>query len=135
MPFGTAINGKGNGMSDIEELVKKYVACWHEPDPADRRKTIAEVWAETGVYRNAGAEFHGHEGVYDAVTEAYEAFVKNGYEFRVAKVDTNHDAVRYQWVMTAAAGGEPASIGTHVATTGADGRFVRDYQFVDKAPS
>jgi hypothetical protein len=32
-------------------------------------------------------------------------------------------------------GGEPDSIGTHVATVGADGRLLSDHQFIDKAPS
>jgi hypothetical protein len=128
-------DSKDNGVTDTEALVKKYVSSWHEPDADSRRKAIAGIWSENGVYSNAGADFHGHEGVFDAVTEAYEAFVKNGYEFQVAKVDTNHDAVRYQWVMAAAGDNEPASIGTHVATLGADGRIVRDYQFIDKAPS
>ena len=37
--------------------------------------------------------------------------------------------------MVPAGGGEPDSIGTHVAIVGADGRLVSDYQFIDKPPS
>jgi hypothetical protein len=122
-------------VSDKEAMVGKYVASWHMPDPELRRQAIAEVWDEAGVYRNAGAEFHGHKGVEEAVTEAYEAFVKKGFVFQVAKVDVNHDAVRYVWEMRPAAGGEPDSVGTHVAMVGPDGRMVQDHQVVDKAPS
>lgn len=37
--------------------------------------------------------------------------------------------------MVRARGGEPDSIGTHVAVVGADGRLVNDHQFIDKPPS
>ena len=37
--------------------------------------------------------------------------------------------------MVPAGGGEPDSIGTHVAIVGADGRLVSDHQFIDKPPS
>lgn len=43
--------------------------------------------------------------------------------------------VRYRWEMVPAAGGEPDSIGTHVAMLGDDGRLISDHQFIDKPPS
>jgi hypothetical protein len=119
-------------MSGREKIPAAYVAIWHEPDAEVRRKAIAELWAEDGVYFNSDTEFRGLKGVEDAVTEAYEAFIKNGYVFNVVYVDTNHDAVRYQWKMLPAAGGPPAAIGTHVFTVGADDRIVCDHQFIDQ---
>ena len=121
-------------MTDSETLVQRFVHTWHEPDPQARRRAIAEIWAEDCVYRNAHAEFHGREGIEEAVSAAHEAYVMNDYVFNVAQVNTNHDAIRYVWKMVPAAGGEPASIGTHVVLVDADGRMVNDHQFIDVAP-
>jgi nuclear transport factor 2 (NTF2) superfamily protein len=122
-------------MTDVEGMIEKYVASWNESDPVTRRRVIDAIWAEDGVYRNARTEFKGRAGIQDAVTEAHDAFTANGFVFRLASVDTNHDAVRYRWEMVPKAGGEPDSIGTHVAMVGTDGRLVCDYQFIDKPPS
>ncbi|HUA71424.1 MAG TPA: nuclear transport factor 2 family protein [Solirubrobacteraceae bacterium] len=122
-------------MTDIDSTIEKWVASWNEPDSAARRSVIDEIWAADGVYRNARTEFNGRSGIEDAVTQAYDAFSANGFVFRVAGVDANHDAVRYRWEMIPTAGGEPDSIGTHVAMVGMDGRFVSDHQFIDEAPS
>ncbi|HEY4828772.1 MAG TPA: nuclear transport factor 2 family protein [Solirubrobacteraceae bacterium] len=122
-------------MSDINAVIEKFVASWNEPDAAARRGVIDDVWSTDGVYRNARTEYPGREGIAQAVTEAYNAFGANGFVFRLASVDTNHDAVRYRWEMVPAAGGEPNSIGTHVAMVGGDGRIVTDHQFIDKPPS
>lgn len=121
-------------MSDIDALIEQWVASWNDVDPAARRRVIDELWAPDGVYRNATTEFIGRSGVEEAVTRAHEAFSANGYVFRLASLDRNHDALRYRWEMVPAGGGEPDSIGTHVAMVGTNGRIVSDHQFIDKAP-
>jgi hypothetical protein len=122
-------------MELIDDMIRSYVASWNERDPAKRDVTIEKSWSPDGIYRNATAEFEGYDGIADAVTAAHDAFVANGFVFTLANVDTNHDAVRYRWEMLPASGGEPDSIGTHVAVIGTDGRLVSDYQFIDKPPS
>jgi SnoaL-like domain len=122
-------------MSDIEAMVEKYVASWSVPDEETRRGIIAEIWAPDAVYKNPIAEFNGLQGIEDAVTEAYDMFATQGYTFRVAKVDSNHEAVRYTWEMTPAGATEPEVIGTQVVTLDEQGRMQRDFQFVDKAPA
>jgi nuclear transport factor 2 (NTF2) superfamily protein len=122
-------------MASIDEMIRSYVASWNESDPGKRELTIEQTWSSDGVYRNVTTEFEGYDGIARAVTAAHDAFVANGYVFTVANVDTNHDAVRYRWEMLPANGGEPDSIGTHVAVVGSDGRLVSDHQFIDKAPS
>ncbi|MGO9902942.1 MAG: nuclear transport factor 2 family protein [Solirubrobacteraceae bacterium] len=121
-------------MTDSETLVQRFVHTWHEPDSHARRRAIAKIWAEDCAYRNARVEFHGRERIEEAVRAAHEAYVMNDYVFNVTQVNTNHDAIRYVWEMVPAAGGEPASIGTHVVLLDADGRMVNDHQFIDLAP-
>jgi nuclear transport factor 2 (NTF2) superfamily protein len=122
-------------MTDINTTIEKFVTSWNDPDAQARRQVIDEIWSEDGVYRNASSEFHGRAGIEQAVTNAYNAFTSNGFVFRLAGIDTNHDAVRYRWEMVPREGGEPDSIGTHVALVGGDGRLVSDHQFIDKPPS
>lgn len=122
-------------MTDTNTIIEKFVTSWNDPDAAARRQIIDEIWSQDGVYRNARAEFHGRGGIEEAVTAAYNAFSSNGFVFRLAGLDSNHDAVRYRWEMVPAAGGEPDSIGTHIAMVGSDGRLVSDHQFIDKPPS
>lgn len=122
-------------MNDVEGMIKSYVASWNEPDPAARRRVIEETWTPDGIYRNATTEFAGYQGLEDAVTAAHQAFSANGFSFRVAGIDRNHDAVRYRWEMVPTGGGDPDSIGTHVAMVGTDGRLVSDHQFIDKPPT
>jgi SnoaL-like domain len=122
-------------MASIDEMIRSYVASWNESNPAKRDLTIQRTWSPGGIYRNATAEFEGYDGIARAVTAAHDAFVANGFVFTLANVDTNHDAVRYRWEMLPASGGEPESIGTHVAVVGSDGRLVSDHQFIDRAPS
>ncbi|MYS81516.1 nuclear transport factor 2 family protein [Embleya scabrispora] len=119
-------------MSEIEAIVEKYVATWAEPDAEIRRKNIAELWAENCVYSNTATVYRGRDGIEEAVTEAYENFVPKGFGFRVARVDATQEAVRYQWEVVPAAGGEPTMTGTQVVIFDADGRMVRDHQFIDK---
>jgi nuclear transport factor 2 (NTF2) superfamily protein len=122
-------------MASVESMIDRYVESWNEPDPTERRRVIDDVWSGDGVYRNATTEFQGRNGIQQAVTEAYSAFTANDYRFQVTSVQINHDAVRYQWEMVPAAGGEPDSIGTHVAMLGKEGRLISDHQFIDKPPS
>ncbi len=34
---------------DAGDLVRRYVAVWHEPDAELRRKAVHELWAEDGA--------------------------------------------------------------------------------------
>jgi nuclear transport factor 2 (NTF2) superfamily protein len=122
-------------MPSIDEMIRSYVASWNDNDAAKRDLTIEKTWSPDGIYRNATAEFEGYDGIARAVAAAHDAFVSNGFVFTLAKLDTNHDAVRYTWEMVPATGGEPDSVGTHVAVVGGDGRLVSDHQFIDQPPS
>jgi nuclear transport factor 2 (NTF2) superfamily protein len=122
-------------MPSIDEMIRSYVASWNDNDAAKRDLTIEKTWSPDGIYRNATAEFEGYDGIARAVAAAHDALVSNGFVFTLAKLDTNHDAVRYTWEMVPATGGEPDSVGTHVAVVGGDGRLISDHQFIDQPPS
>jgi SnoaL-like domain len=122
-------------MSDIQTTVESYIATWSEPDPEIRREAVAELWAEDAFYRNQFGEYHGRAGIERAVGEAYELFATRGFTFTVDRIDVNHDVVRWVWHVLPPGGGAPEAVGTQVVSLDADGRMVRDHQFVDRAPA
>src|SRR5579875_2294122 len=75
----------GEQMTGKPEAVQKHVAGWHEADPVLRRAAISELWSDQAVYRNSGTEFRRHEGIANAVTEAYEAFIRKATSSRWSK--------------------------------------------------
>jgi hypothetical protein len=124
-------------MSNLNELVERYVAVWNEPDPERRRRSIAELWPEDGAHFTPSLEVRGHAAHETRVAGAYEKWVKaRGFIFRSANnADGHHDTVRFNWEMVPAAGGKPAAVGFDFLVLGADGRIRFDYQFLDIPPA
>jgi hypothetical protein len=112
---------------DPGDLVRRYVAVWHEPDAEMRRKAVHELWAEDGAQvlqppeemRRAAAGLgfpslvlraRGHEELEARVTRTYHEFIASGqYTFRSrANADRLGDVVKFNWEMIPAGGGEAA---------------------------
>jgi hypothetical protein len=100
---------------DPKELADRYVAVWIEPDTEQRRKRIAQLWAEDGVHilepplevRETAATLgmtptlkaRGHDALQVRVTRSYEQFIAPGeFVFRArdnaARLD---DVVKFSW--------------------------------------
>jgi hypothetical protein len=119
-------------MSVDDGLVERYLAVWNESDPERRRKEVSEIWAADGLYANTGQEFHGHEGIEAAVTEAYNDFVAKGFAFRLHAHSVNHGAARITWNMAPKDGGDIAARGTQYLILAEDGRIRTDHQFPEE---
>jgi ketosteroid isomerase-like protein len=112
-------------------LISRYTAVWNEPDPAARRRAVAELWAEDGVEYTEAAEHRGHDALEARIAGAYEQFVApGGFVFVPAEdVATHHDAITFTTHLVPAAGGAPVWSGTVFVLLDQDGRIRRDYQF------
>src|SRR2546423_1822500 len=108
-----------------QTLFDRYVAVWNEPDPAARRRAIAELWAEDGVESPEPAEHRGHHALEARVAGAHDQFVATGEFVFVAgeEVLTHHDAVTFTTHMVPAAGGAPVWSGTIFLQLDEDGRI------------
>jgi hypothetical protein len=121
-------------VSDLTELVGKYLDIWNEPDADSRTKAIAEVWAGDGSYTDPMAAVQGREAIAGLVTAVREQFP--GYVFKlISNVDTHHNLARFTWELVPAAGGESVVIGFDVAVANQDGQLRDVYGFLDKVPS
>ena len=131
------------------ELAAKYLALWNEPDPEQRRRTIAELWTEGGTHilqppeeiREIAArpglgltailEARGHEAIEARAASAYEHWVGSaGLSFR-GRDDAERlgDVVKFHWEAVGE-NGETFGVGLNFLVLAADGRIERDYTFV-----
>jgi hypothetical protein len=145
-------NTHGDFMTAIVpgDLVRRYVAVWHEPDAELRRKAVRDLWAEDGAQvlqppeemRQAAAGLgfpslvlraRGHEELEARVTRTYHEFIASGeYTFRSRdNADRLGDVVKFNWEMIPADGGEAAGAGLEILVLGTDGRITTDYQFIE----
>jgi uncharacterized protein len=118
-------------MSEITQLVDRYIAVWHEPDAEQRRRSVARLWTEDGVQFTRSREIRGHTALEERVEAAHEEFVKTGgFLFRhLGEVQGHHDALTFSWEMVPADGGDVAATGTIFLLLSEDGRIRLDYQF------
>jgi hypothetical protein len=134
---------------DPKELADRYVAVWIEPDTEQRRKRIAQLWAEDGVHilepplevRETAATLgmtptlkaRGHDALQVRVTRSYEQFIAPGeFVFRArdnaARLD---DVVKFSWEMVRTNDGEVSGVGLEVLVLD-DDRIRVDYQFIER---
>ena len=139
---------RGVAISDLDNIVDRYVAVWNEPDADRRRRAVAELWTEDAVHflqppnevREAAAaldvtavfQARGHRELEARVGRAYEQFVAPGeHSFRSQGTDTRlGDVVKFRWEMVSTSGAV-ASVGLEFLVIDADGRIRLDYQFIE----
>jgi hypothetical protein len=120
-------------MSDMNELVQRYLAAWNETDPAARQAILAEVLASDATYTDPLVAVQGRDGL-DATIAAVQGQF-GGLVFSLGgAVDAHHDTARFTWHL-GPAGAEPVVIGFDVVVIGADGRIRQVLGFLDKVPA
>jgi len=136
--------------NDLKTLTDRYIAIWSESDPERRRAAVRQLWSPDGVHvlqppqamRQAAEglgfdrlvlEARGHDALESRVARAYEEFVAPGaFVFRSrGDADRLHDVVKFRWEMVSRSDGDVAGAGLEILLLGADGRIVRDYQFIE----
>jgi hypothetical protein len=132
-----------------DDLARRYVALWNEPDAEARRVAIRQVWAPDGgqlttppqeiveAARSVGfpappLAVRGHRELEARVTHAYEEFIGSGkYVFRAAgRAQRLGDVLTLRWEMVPAEGGDVAGAGLDFLTLDGDDRIRMDHQFV-----
>ena len=119
---------------DLDEFARRYIAVWNEPDPAVRRKQIAELFADDADHYTPSVHAHGHAALDERIISAYTRWVLAGeYRFEaVPGANGHHDAVRFTWHMVHLADRQVISVGFDLITVDDEGRILTDYQFVDR---
>ncbi|WP_051966068.1 hypothetical protein [Kitasatospora mediocidica] len=118
-------------MSQLNDLLNRYVAVWNEPDAAVRRNGVAQLWVPDGIHYTQTRKFRGTDALHARVTEAYEQFVAgSGLRFRSGEnLVTHHDVAKFNWEMVPASGGNVLAVGFDFLLLDQSGRIFVDYQF------
>ena len=117
----------------MNEIVERYLECWNQTDPVERRALIDAVWAADASYTDPLADVRGREAI-DALIGAAQAQFP-GLVFSLGgPVDANHNQARFTWHL-GPDGGEPLVIGFDVAVADASGQIAAVHGFLDKVPA
>jgi hypothetical protein len=125
-------------MINVADVVSRYMAVWNESDAEARRQRIRDVWAPEGGTCNRTIDAHGYGEIEARVVGSWSKWIREGkYVFRPMNVAAHHDAVKFDWKMTAVETGVVEGVGVSFLILGPGGKIVADYQFnptVNEAP-
>jgi hypothetical protein len=136
-------------MTETHAFAEKYVALWNEPDAAERRRMIAELWtedgrhilqppeeireiaAQPGIAMSAILAAQGYAEIEARAASVYEHWVgSEGLSFRGRDdADRLGDVVKLHWEAIAT-DGAVFGVGLSFLVLAGDGRIQRDYTFV-----
>jgi SnoaL-like domain len=83
-------------MSNVNEVVVRYLKAWSERDPNWRRDLVAQTFTEDGAYIDRVHKGRGHDGVDAMIAKAQAQFP--GYSLDLASgIEAHHNYVRFGW--------------------------------------
>jgi hypothetical protein len=114
-------------LSLAKSVVSRYCSAWSKVDPAERKLTVEEVWAERGEYLDS-QPIHvvGRKGLAAEIGKFQQQFP--GAHFRCDTVRAHHGFLGYTWAMVMADGTERFK-GMDFGEIDSAGRLVRIVSF------
>src|SRR5215813_15569810 len=85
-----------SAMSNLTDLVDRYIAIWNETDEERRRNMIARTWTEDSTYLDPLMRGEGRIGI-DAMIRGVQAQFPGLLFRKTSEVDAHNDRVRFSW--------------------------------------
>src|SRR6185312_3592873 len=121
-------------ISNVNEVVVRYLAAWNEREPKKRRELVAKTWAEDGTYVDAARDGKGHDSLDAMIATAQGHFP--GYRLNLASgIEVHHDYLRFSWAAGGTADAPLFIKGTDFVVLDGDGRIESVVGFTDAAPA
>jgi hypothetical protein len=121
-------------MSNVNQVVVRYLAAWNEREPAKRRELVAKTWTEDGTYVDAARDGKGHDSLDAMIATAQGHFP--GYQLNLASgIEVHHDYLRFSWAAGGTADAPLFIKGTDFVLLDGDGRIKSVVGFTDAAPA
>lgn len=120
-------------MSDVKNLVDRYIAIWNDTDAGSRRALIARTWTDDASYVDPLMHSQGHAGLDTMIAGVQQRFPDFRFSL-LGKPDAHADRLRFCWAL-GPAGGEAVIKGTDFATVSKDGRLRSVTGFLDQVPA
>src|SRR4051812_4652623 len=99
-------NEKEHPMSDVTQVVDRYIAIWNETNPEQRRDLITRTWSEDASYLDPLMKGDGPAEIDAMIAAVQQQFP--GHQFRLlGPVDSHNDRVRFAWELTPGDGQPP----------------------------
>jgi acetaldehyde dehydrogenase (acetylating) len=119
-------------MSNLTDLIDRYIAMWNETDAERRRVLIVQTWTTGATYVDPALKSDGRAEIDAMVQTVQQRFP--GYRFRrTGPVDTHHDRARFAWELAPEDG--PAVVtGIEVALVAGD-QLAAVTGFFDQVPA
>ena len=121
-------------MTEIDQLIDRYIAIWNETDPERRRDLIAQTWSEDASYLDPLLSGDGNDGIDAMIRGVQERFPNHRFR-RTGEIDVHHDRVRFAWEVVPPEGQAPLVAGVDFGVVAADGRLQTITGFLDQAPA
>ncbi|GGS19354.1 MULTISPECIES: nuclear transport factor 2 family protein [Actinokineospora] len=120
-------------MSDLKELVDRYIQLWNTTDAETRAAQAAEVLTDDVVFVDPVMEVQGPAAISAGIGAVLEQVP--GHELTLlGAVDAHHGIARFRWQIAPAGGGESVIEGFDVVVA-EEGRLKGIYGFIDKMPA
>jgi hypothetical protein len=100
-------------MSDVKDLVDRYIAIWNDTDAASRRALIARTWTENARYVDPLMASDGHDGLDTMIAGVQQRFPEFRFSL-LGKPDAHGEHLRFSWAL-GPRGGEAVIKGTDFA--------------------
>jgi hypothetical protein len=117
-------------MAQIADVVRAYVAAWHEKDELARRKLLADAWREDGLYQDPNADIHGREKLLQHIGGFHQRFPGCHFELPES-IDEHHGQFHFVWKLIGS-DGRTLLTGRDFGLTDEVGRIVRIAGFFDR---
>lgn len=119
-------------MSDMKDLVDRYIAAWNETRSGCRQELIARTWTENARYVDPLMASEGHAGLDAMIAGVQQRFPDFRFSL-LGKPDAHGEHLRFSWAL-GPHGGEAVVKGTDFAVV-KDGRLHEVTGFLDQVPA
>lgn len=119
-------------MSDMKDLVDRYIAIWNDTDATSRRALIARTWTENARYVDPLMAGDGHGGIDTMIAGVQQRFPDFRFSL-LGRPDAHGEHLRFSWAL-GPQDGEAVVKGTDFAVI-RDGRLQAVTGFLDQVPA
>jgi hypothetical protein len=118
-------------MTEVMDIVYRYVAVWNEPAADERRRRIRSLWTPDGTSCYRLAEACGYEAIEARVSGSWDKWLREGhYLFRPqSDAVSHHNVVKVNWEMRTVADDKLEAAGLSFLIMNSNGCIQHDYQF------
>ncbi|MGW5051212.1 nuclear transport factor 2 family protein [Actinokineospora sp. NPDC004072] len=120
-------------MSDLKELVDRYIQLWNTTDADTRGALATDLCTADAVFVDPFMEVQGPDAINAGIGAVVGQFPGHALTL-IGPVDAHHGTARFRWQIAPTAGGDSIVEGSDVVVAD-EGKLKGIYGFIDKMPA